>query len=165
MGMRFGDQRGMTLAEVIIAVGIIGVGLIALSAAIPLAAYGIQEGSQLSTATFLANQRLEQVRNATWQASPAVDTLGISASSTSAPVGDGGATTFVDESPMAAPYAGYTRRVRVTDCGTGLGCSTIVDSTLRQGTVTVSYRPMTGVGMAPVSTAKSAVVAMYITKR
>ena len=56
------DERGMTVAEVLIAVVIIGVGLVALSSAIPLAAYGIQEGNQLSTATFLANQRLEQIR-------------------------------------------------------------------------------------------------------
>ena len=60
------DVRGMTIAEVLIAVGIIGVGLLALCSAIPIAAYGINEGSQLSTATFLANQRMEQVRNARW---------------------------------------------------------------------------------------------------
>ena len=80
------DERGMTVAEVLIAVVIIGVGLVALSSAIPLAAYGIQEGNQLSTATFLANQRLEQIRNAAWQAArpapavpavAAVDKLGV----------------------------------------------------------------------------------------
>ena len=32
------DERGMTLAEVIVAVAIIGIGLVALSSAIPLGA-------------------------------------------------------------------------------------------------------------------------------
>ena len=77
------DVRGMTIAEVLMAVGIIGVGLLALCSAIPIAAYGINEGSQLSTATFLANQRMEQVRNARWVSAvsgTAVDRLGVSAS-------------------------------------------------------------------------------------
>ena len=163
------DRRGMTIVEIMIAIAIIAVGLAALFSAIPIAAYGIQEGNQLSTATFLANQRLEQVRNATWAAAatpiPAVDNLGVSASSTAAPVGDGGATTFPDDTPMAAPYTGYTRTVRITDCSVAPGCSGIVDASLRQITVTVSYRPMTGVGVATAATTKSAVVTMYIAKR
>ncbi|HEV8437773.1 MAG TPA: prepilin-type N-terminal cleavage/methylation domain-containing protein [Methylomirabilota bacterium] len=159
------DQQGMTLAEVLVAVVIIGVALVALSAAIPLASYGIQEGSQLSTATFLANQRLEQVRNTRWEAGPpAIDNLGVSASSASAPV-SGVGTTFPDENPMAAPYTNYSRTVRVTDCGVAPGCSGIVNAGLRQVTVTVSYRPMTGVGVAASTTSKSALVTMYISKR
>jgi prepilin-type N-terminal cleavage/methylation domain-containing protein len=166
------DQQGMTVAEILIAIVIIGIGLVALSSVIPLAAYGIQEGNQLSTATFLANQRLEQARNAQWTAAQlppvavaAVDKLGVSASSTAAPVGGGGAITFPDENPVAAPYTGYTRTVRITSCGAAPGCSGIIDAGLRQVTVTVSYRPMTGFGMAPSTTAKSAVVTMYIAQR
>jgi len=174
MGRHVLDERGMTLAEVLIAVAIIGVGLVALSSAIPLAAYGIQEGNQLSTATFLANQRLEQIRNATWQvaqpapavpAVAAVDTLGVSATSTAAPVAAGGVITFPDEVPLGAPYAGYTRTVRITGCDAGLGCGGIVHADLRQVTVAVSYRPMTGIGVAPAATTKSAVVTMYVAKR
>ena len=168
------DERGMTVVEILVAVAIIGVGLVALSAAIPLAAYGIQEGNQLSTATFLANQRLEQSRNATWQAAQpapavpalaAVDKLGVSSPDTAAPVGDGGVITFPDETPIGAPYAGYTRTVRIRSCDVGLGCGTIIHADLRQVTVTVSYRPMTGIGVAPAGTTKSAVVTMYIAKR
>lgn len=156
------NQRGMTLAEVLMAIAIIGIGLAALASAIPLSNYGIQEGNQLSTATFLANQRLEQVRNATWTTSPAADNLGVSASSTSAPQ-SGGTTTFPDESQVAAPYTQYSRQVRITDCGVGAGCTLIVSSELRQVTVTVTYRPLTGVGQAPAT--KSAVVTMLIAKR
>src|SRR6266540_2492628 len=118
-----GNQLGMTLAEILIAITIIGVGLVALASAIPIAAYGIQEGNQLSTATFLANQRLEQIRNAQWTAVvppdaicpgvtalvSAVDDLGVSPSPTAAPQ-SGGVTTFPDENPLPAPSAGYSRQ-------------------------------------------------------
>ena len=49
------DQRGMTLAEVLVALPIITIGLLALLSAIPLSTYATQEGRQTSTATFLAN--------------------------------------------------------------------------------------------------------------
>ena len=64
---------------------------------------------------------------------------------------------------MTAPYAGYTRTVRITSCLAG--CSGVASDDLRQATVTVSYRPMTGTGVAPAGTTKSAVITMYIAKR
>lgn len=164
-----GDQRGMTLMEVMLAVAILGVGLGALSQAIPIASYGIQEGNQLSTATFLANQRLEQVRNARWQAIPTcVDTLGASPSPTQPPAGTcPGSTgsTFPDENPVAAPYTGYSRSVRITACGGGAGCNGIVDNDLRQVTVTVTYRAMSGIGMSAAGTTKASTVTTYISSR
>jgi len=162
------DQQGATLIEIMIAVGIIGIGLWALSAAIPLAAYGIQEGKQLSTSTFLANQRLEQTRNARWEEGPpCVDSLGISASTTAAPAGScaGGGTTFPDENPVAAPYTDYARTVRITSCGVGAGCNGIVDADMRQVVVTVTYRPMTGIGVSAAGTAKASTVTMYMARR
>jgi len=168
MRERIRSQRGLTLMEVMIAVAVVGIGLVALSSAIPLAAHGIQEGNQLSSAIFLATQRLEQVRNATWAAGPpCVDNVGASATSSVAPTQacGGTATTFADESALAAPYAGYARTVRITDCSTGAGCSGIVDASIRQVTVTVSYRPMTGFGIAADGSVKSAVLAMYIARR
>jgi type II secretory pathway pseudopilin PulG len=156
----------MTIVEILFAVAILGVGLVALSSAIPLAAYGIQEGNQLSTATFLANQRLEQVRNATWTVCPAVDNVGVSESD-AAPQ-SAGVTTFADETSLPAPYAGYSRNVRIS---ASLGPATcpggVLTGTtgLRQVTVTVTYRPMTGIAMSPSGTAKSAVVTMYVAQR
>ncbi|HKZ08769.1 MAG TPA: prepilin-type N-terminal cleavage/methylation domain-containing protein [Methylomirabilota bacterium] len=160
----FVDQRGMTLPEILIAVVIIMIALLALASGIPVASYGIQEGSQLTTATFLANQRLEQVRAAMWTSTPAVDTLGISASATAAPQ-TGGITMFPDETPVAAPYTQYTRRVRVTDCGAPAGCGGLVLPDLRQVTITVSYTPLTGVGAAAASSSKSAIVTMLVARR
>jgi type II secretory pathway pseudopilin PulG len=158
------DQRGMTLPEILAAVVVIMVALVALASAIPISAYGIQEGSQLTTATFLANQRMEQVKLATWTATPVVDSIGLSASSTAAPQ-SGGTTTFPDESPVAAPYTQFTRTVRVTDCGIGAGCGGLVDAGLRQVTVSVSYRPLTGRGQAAAGSTKSAIVTLVVAQR
>ena len=155
------DQRGMTLVEILIAAAVLMVALVGLASGIPIASYGIQEGSQLTTATFLANQRLEQVRAAAWTSTPAVDNLGVSTGA-AAPQ-SGGVTTFPDESPVAAPYTQYTRQVRITDCGAGLGCGGLVLPDLRQVTITVSYAPLTGVGVG--ASAKSAIVTMLVTRR
>jgi type II secretory pathway pseudopilin PulG len=161
----FVDQRGMTLPEILAAVVVIMVALVALASAIPLSAYGIQEGSQLTTATFLANQRLEQVKLKQWTVKPVVDTVGVSASATAAPQDTLGATTFPDESPVAAPYTQFTRRVRITDCGIGAGCGGIVHAGLRQVTVTVSYTPLTGQGQAAAGSTKSAIVSLVVAQR
>ena len=164
----FTDQRGMTLAEVLVAVVIIMTALLALASGIPIAGYGIQEGSQLSTATFLANQRLEQVKAASWSACPTTDTVGVSASSTAAPQA-AGVTTFADENPVAAPYTQFSRQVRITELTAGVDCATANASGnvagMRQITVTVTYRPMTGVGVAAAASTKSAVVTMLVAQR
>jgi prepilin-type N-terminal cleavage/methylation domain-containing protein len=166
------NQRGMTLAEVLVALPIITIGLLALLSAIPLSTYAIQDGSQTSTATFLANQRLDQVRNAQWMATcpPTPDNLGVSASSTAAPT-SGGTTTFADENPIvAAPYAAYTRQVRITESvasTTVCGVTGAITGTygLRTVTVTVTYRPLSATGTSAVSGSRSVAVNMEIAQR
>ena len=156
------DQTGMSLAEILIACVIIGIGLVGLLSAVPTASYGIQEGRQLSTATFLANQRLEQVYHSTWKWCPDTDTLGVSATATAAPTA-GGVTTFPDESPMAAPYGDYTRTVRISTVQPADVCDINAVNPnlgLRQVVVTVSYRPSTGTGIS--SGTKSAIVTMLV---
>ena len=162
MAKRFSetDQRGFTVAELLAAAAVVSIALLALLQMIPLSAYGIQEGSQQSTAVFLANQRMEQVKNATWAAVPAADNLGVSASESAAPKNAAGATTFPDEAPMAAPYAGYRRTVRIRDCNVAPGCGGLQKPDMRQATVTVSYAPMTGVGGPAQGASKAAVVTM-----
>jgi type IV pilus modification protein PilV len=167
------NQRGMTLAEVMVALPIITIGLLALLSVIPLSTYAIQDGSQTSTATFLANQRLDQVRNAQWLATcPAtVDTLGVSASSTAAPADGAAVTTFADENPIAAPYAAYTRQVRITDsvasttvCNVATGAITGTYG-LRTVTVTVTYRPLSATGTNAVSGPRAVAINMQIAQR
>ena len=159
------NQRGFTVAELLAASGVTGMALLALLQTIPIAAYGIREGSQQSTAVFLANERMEQAKNAQWTAVPLEDTLGVSASATVAPVNAAAVTTFPDENPMAVPYAGYTRRVRISDCNVAPGCGGVQSPDMRQATVTVSYAPMTGVGGPAAGATKAAVVTLIISQK
>ena len=178
------DQRGMTLAEVLVALPIITIGLIALLSAIPLSSYATQEGRQTSTATFLANQRLEQVRNAQWTAKCQVDAVsglvvpgaavvtdnvGVSASSTAAPQNLTPAVTFADESPMAAPYTGYSRQVRITDsvaaAPTCTAAGVMSGTGIRQVTVTVTYTPLSATGTNAISGTRAVNVTMQIAQR
>jgi Tfp pilus assembly protein PilV len=165
-------ECGMTLAEVLVALPIITIGLLALLSAIPISTYATQDGNQTSTATFLANQRLEQVRNAQWLATcPAtVDNVGVSASSAVAPT-SGGTTTFADEAPVTAPYTAYTRRVRITD---SVASTTVCDVAtgaiagtygIRTVTVTVTYQPLSATGSSAVSGARSVAVSMQVAQR
>jgi prepilin-type N-terminal cleavage/methylation domain-containing protein len=167
------DERGFTLAELLVAVVVIAVGLVGLATVMPLAGYGIQQGNQLSTATFLAQQRLELVRNATWTGAlypsplPAgwtapVDCVGTSAGTAApttttcnvSPCSNGAScTTFADESSTSiAGFTGYSRTVRITDCGVAPGCgaspNAIVSSNAKMAVVTVTFTPSTGVGAA-----------------
>lgn len=159
------SDAGMSLAEVLVASTVVAVGLSGLLSAVPLAGYGIHEGQSLSTATFLANQRLEEVRNAKWTQSPVADTLGVSALPTAAPVAPVIGVTFPDEAPMAAPYAGYGRTVRITDCGMAPGCGGVINSGMRQIVVSVSYTPVTGTGQAAAGTTKAATVSLIMAQR
>jgi prepilin-type N-terminal cleavage/methylation domain-containing protein len=178
------DERGMTLAEVLVALPIITIGLLALLSAIPLSTYATQEGRQTSTATFLANQRLEQVRNAQWSgtcqvdgatglviagAAVVTDKVGVSASSTAAPQDPSPAVTFADESAVAAPYTGYSRQVRITDsvvaAPTCDAAGVMSGTGIRQVTVTVSYTPLSATGTNAVSGARSVSVTMQVAQR
>lgn len=168
------DERGLTLVEVLAATAIIGIGLVGLMVVVPISSYGLQEGNQLSTATFLAEQRLEQVRNAPWTFSPDNDCLGTSAAAGVAPAVPAGKTctngsttlaegaaTFADEASVAS-YSGYGRTVRVTNCAV-TACAGITHADLRRVTVTVSYRPLTGVGVG--TTNKSVALDLLVAKR
>ncbi len=68
-------QDGFTLAEILIACGIIAVGLVAASYAFTMGIQGVETGRQQSTAVFLAQQRMEQIKAAAAKTSepPLVD--------------------------------------------------------------------------------------------
>jgi prepilin-type N-terminal cleavage/methylation domain-containing protein len=174
------DQRGLTLVEILAAVAILGIGLTALLGVIPISAYGIHEGGRLSTATFLAEQRLEEVKSASWtSALPGHDCLGVGETSapasttctrlTPAPCTAGHVcVTFPDE-PDVRGFAGYGRSVRVTDCGAAPGCgvapSAVIDANLRLVTVTVTYRPLTGVGAGGATGSRPMSLHLLVAKR
>jgi prepilin-type N-terminal cleavage/methylation domain-containing protein len=142
------NDRGITLAEVLIAAAILAIGMAALMSVVPVASYGVQDGNQTSTATFLAQQRLEQVRNATWDATR--DCVGLSPNVTSppapSPVATCGATavTYPDEATVPG-FTQYARTVRITDCGV-TPCGTVTSPAMRLVMVTVTYRPLSAAG-------------------
>lgn len=157
-------DAGFTVAEVITSVAVITIALTSLSLLIPVSTYAVQQGKQQTTATFLAEQKLEQVRNLPWATSPANDCLGVSAVATAAPtvpagascshgaanIAAGGALPWVaDEAAGTIPgFGAYSRQTRLTDCGVGAGCTGIVNAGLRMVRVTVSYTPLTASGLA-----------------
>jgi Tfp pilus assembly protein PilV len=162
------DTAGMTVAEVIIALGVIMVGLLALVSTIPMSTSAIAESNLKTTAAFLAQQRLEQIKNAQWcstcgAAGVAIDCLGGAGSNGTAAVSNvcGKADSWPDEAyntivipsgDTNASYPRFSRQVRIIDCSvvscSGIATGTASANTLRQVTVTVSFRPLTGTGTA-----------------
>lgn len=188
------DDRGVTLTEVLVATAIVSIGLIALGMTIPLSSYGVHEGHALSAATFLAEQKMEEIRNATWSSlvtapgssseavAPEVDCLG---TGTSGPptsttctrshpavcAAGSSCTTYPDEQAAEIPgYPTYTRVVRVWDCGAATadaaaGCAGVAHPDLRLVRVTVSYAPIAAAPAIAHPAAKTATVEAIVAKR
>jgi len=169
------DDRGLTLAEILVATVVISIGLVGLAVVIPLSSYGVHEGNAMSTATFLAEQRLEEVRNASWTTTPSANDClgsGTGAAPTSsictrtqptACTSGTACTTFADESAVTG-YSGYSRNVRITDCGV-TACAGVTNAAMRLIRVTVSYKPISGVGASATGAQKSAVLEMIMARR
>ena len=122
------QEHGLTLAEVLLALTVLSIGLVALISLLPLAGFGVHEGAHRSGAAFLATQRLEQIRLA---------------------VGSGESViAFADEASLSPPHGAFGRAVRVRDCEVAPGCSGVTTPGLRQVTVTVTYPAATGHGVA-----------------
>ena len=56
------SESGLGLVEILIAVGIITVGLVAVMQAFPVGIQGVDIGRRQSTAVFLAEQKLDQIK-------------------------------------------------------------------------------------------------------
>jgi len=179
--LRLDDQRGMTVAEILVALVIISIGLVGLASVLPISSYGIQQGNQLSTATFLAEQRLEQIKGLAWTASPNVDCLGASTNwsfsgGTAPTIPKSGSTatcasvqSLNDETPssntLPSPYGNYTRQVRILDCSAaGSGCG-VTDPALRLVIVQVTFTPLQGVGGVALTQPQSLQLTMLMAQR
>ena len=64
------NQAGMTLVEVLVAIVIIGIGLMALLAAVPAGIGGMETGRQQSTAIYLAQDKMERIKSWSLSTSP-----------------------------------------------------------------------------------------------
>ena len=149
---RLGSESGLTLAEILVALAVAGVALAALAVTVPVSSYAVQDGHQLSTATFLAEQAIERARAAAWTESPAVDCLGVSTGD-AAPIPTGAtcrgvaSTRFPDETGGINGYLRYRRSVRVTSCAP-TPCAGATTTGLRRVAVTVAYAPLTSAGLS-----------------
>jgi type II secretory pathway pseudopilin PulG len=61
--MPWKNQAGLTLVEILVALALIMVGLVALMQWFPLGTQGIDTGKKQSTAVFLGEQQLEQIKS------------------------------------------------------------------------------------------------------
>lgn len=125
-------QQGLTLVEVLAALTILSIGLLALVSLLPLAASGVHEGAHRSRAIFFASQRLEQVKHAVGLAERDQDPLSEAA------------VRFPDEPTLPAPHEAFSRAVRLRDCGQAPGCSGMSAPGIRQISVTVTYPTRAG---------------------
>lgn len=120
-GPNMRDERGFTLVELLVAMAVLGVGLVAVASGFSYGLAGVEAGKQQTTATFLAEHRLEQVKG----------TAFASITAATFPAEDYGAIT-------GAPS--YRRTVSVTDTPGGVANTKLIE-------VAVFYRPVTGWGV------------------
>jgi len=114
-------NEGLALLEILFALGLIGVSLLALAAAFPAGMGGVADGNQQTTAIFLVEQRLEQIRATTFASITAVN--------------------FPNEAYGAATLpAGYRRTVVLTN-----NPGTMTNAV--RADVSVFYRPILGFGV------------------
>ena len=176
----FRGQSGFTLPEVLLAAMIITIAFVTLLAVIPYSSAAVQSGSQISTATFLADQKLEEAKLVPWTATPDNDCLGVSNGSNAPSVPGGTSCTLganVYNGGQALPWAadqnatqitnfnGYSRTVRIRDCNLGGGCTGITDPGMRQVTVSVTYTPGFSVDSTTAVTSKTITATMIIAQR
>ena len=101
-----GDERGMTMIEVVVAMVLMAVALLALSASYPYAMYGVATSGLQTAATLLAQQAIEQAQNAEYGS---LARLSFDGSSGTLPTACGGSADF---RPVAA-FVGLSRCVAV----------------------------------------------------
>jgi type II secretory pathway pseudopilin PulG len=144
----------MTVVEVMVATTIIMIGLVAVIAVMPLGTSLIGQANRKTVGTFLAQQRMEQVKSAALRWTPGTDTLGGKNSNGTAAVAE-----WPDEPYGSDPSnPRYRRQVRIVDCSV-VSCSgiapTAAANTLRQVTVTVAFFPLAGTGQTSAGTAQA----------
>jgi prepilin-type N-terminal cleavage/methylation domain-containing protein len=121
-------ESGFTLVEIIITAAVIGLGLVGVVAGFLYAVGGIEAGRQQTTAAFLAEQRMEQLK------AGALNNF-LNVTTASYPAEGYGS---ISNNGHAMP--GYRRTVTIVDTPAGLADTKLVE-------VTVFYRPVVGFGV------------------
>jgi len=137
-------QRGFTLVEVLVAVLIIMVGLVAVASGFQYATSGVATGRGETIAIFLAEQRIEQLKTvAMTNYDPPYPGLSLATGTTT--------TEFCSGSTCQATAitgtTSYTRVTTITDITTDAGrCTGVTPLLCKRIRVTVTYRPVTSSG-------------------
>lgn len=128
--LRLQDTGGLTLVEILVALGVLTIGLMTLLSAFPVAFSGVSSGRQSSTAVFLAVQRLEEIKAFAMSPDPAQGFANVTSAN------------FPAEPYTAiSGYARYRRQIMVAD-------SPVVPADTKGVRVAVFYRPTTAAGLA-----------------
>jgi len=142
----FRDQAGISLAEVLVAVFLIGVGLTALLSAAPVGVAGMETGRQQSTALFLAQDKLERVK--AW----ALSNAAVPAQQGFATIAGGGSCFTAGVGPCAADaygtIPGYGRYRRVVTATPDPATPPPPGHTRTVVTVQVFYQPVSDQGVS-----------------
>ena len=136
------NQQGVTLAEVLVSAALLAIGMVAVLSAMSIGLGGVESSHRVSTALFLAEQRLEHVR----------------AFAVSSSAGQGFSNLTAGAFPAEGystitGYANYRRVVTITNSPGG-------NPNLKLVTVQVFYGAATAVGSGETSTAVDTVVAL-----
>jgi hypothetical protein len=115
-------ERGTSLIEVIVASGLLGVGLTGLAASFPLSYHGVRQGGLQTTAIALAREILEDARRTPYDSLPSL-------AATRAAV---------------SGFAVFDREVVVNDYSPATGCSSSPSPACRQITVHVYFTEQQG---------------------
>jgi prepilin-type N-terminal cleavage/methylation domain-containing protein len=122
------EQSGFTLVELLVAVAILMIGLVAVMQWFPLGTAGVETGRRQSTGVFLAEQKLEQIK--AWSLSTA-------AGQGFATVVQGGACCLPDAFNTIPGYPEYSRTVTIAS-------PTLTTTLVR---VQIQYRRVTAQGV------------------
>jgi prepilin-type N-terminal cleavage/methylation domain-containing protein len=129
---------GFTLAEVMIAVAVLTIGLLAIGVGFQQATSGVATGRGETTAVFLAEQRIEQLKA---QALINFSAAALAAGTTTDYCAGG---TACQGSPVSGPS--YTRTTTITDMATGVAGCPATPLSCKEVQVRVTYRPVTSSG-------------------
>jgi prepilin-type N-terminal cleavage/methylation domain-containing protein len=142
-------QRGFTLAEVLVAVFVILIGLVAIATGFQYATSGVATGRGETMATFLAQQRIEQLKTvAMTNYDPPYPGVSLAAGTTTeyCQTSDIGATSANCQSTAFSGTTTYTRVTTITDNPGGTGCTGVAPLLCKRIRVSVTYRPVTSTG-------------------
>lgn len=143
---RHTGESGFTLVEVILATVVISVGLVAVATGFQFATSGVASGRGETTAAFLAEQRVEQLK-----------ARAIADYFNDAALAQGTITEYCQSSNIGVtgtncqttPFTGapaYTRVTRILDNPGGSGCTGVAPFFCKRIHVSVTYRPVTSAG-------------------